>query len=46
MTHAAAQPRIGDDAPDLTLPTEAGHTFRLSEMRGRPVLVSFLSHAA
>ena len=33
-------------APRLDLPTADGRRFSLGELRGRPVLVSFLSHAA
>jgi peroxiredoxin len=40
------RPVVGDAAPELNLPTETGATFALSEMRGFPTLVSFLSHAA
>jgi peroxiredoxin len=39
-------PSVGDQAPLLKLPTEAGSMFSLEEVRGRPTLVTFLSHAA
>lgn len=38
--------QIGDAAPPLELPTSAGARVRLEDFLGRPVLVSFLSHAA
>ncbi|KKB11227.1 hypothetical protein VE25_13845 [Devosia geojensis] len=34
-------PSIGDSAPDFALPTDAGTTFRLSDHRGRPVVLFF-----
>jgi peroxiredoxin len=37
---------VGDPAPELMLPNEAGEMVSLADLRGRPVLVSFLSHAA
>lgn len=37
---------VGDNAPALVLPTENGQTVSLSDLRGRSVLVTFLSHAA
>ncbi|HSM15389.1 MAG TPA: hypothetical protein VK845_00140 [Gemmatimonadales bacterium] len=46
MSQRTPSPQIGDPAPDLTLPTEAGEEFNLAPCRGRPTLVSFLSHAA
>lgn len=39
-------PRVGDPAPTLALPTEAGESFSLEQVAGRPILVTFLSHAA
>jgi len=33
--------REGDEAPDFELPTDGGGRFRLSEQRGRPVVVYF-----
>ncbi|MDX1503577.1 MAG: hypothetical protein R3325_14550 [Thermoanaerobaculia bacterium] len=39
-------PCPGDAAPALALPTEAGTEFDLVSLAQRPVLVSFLSHAA
>ena len=38
-------PRIGDPTPQLTLPDLGGHATALRDLRGRPVLVSFLRHA-
>lgn len=32
---------IGDVAPDFALPTDKGTTFRLSEQRGKPVVLFF-----
>jgi len=37
--------RVGDEAPALELPALAGGRVRLAELRGQPVLVSFLRHA-
>ncbi len=38
----AAGPRVGDPAPDFTLPTLAkGNKVNLHDFRGRPVLISF-----
>lgn len=38
-------PAVGDPAPALELPTLDGAPFRLGDLAGRPVLVSFLRHA-
>lgn len=38
-------PRVGEPAPPLELPTLDGGSLRLEDLRGRPVLVSFLRHA-
>lgn len=38
--------RVGDAAPPLELPAANGVCVRLEDFCGRPVLVSFLSHAA
>jgi hypothetical protein len=37
---------VGEPAPKLELPTETGEIVSLESLRGRAVLVSFLSHAA
>ncbi len=37
----AAGPGVGRLAPDFTLPTLDGQTFRLSEQRGKPVVLNF-----
>lgn len=37
--------RPGDPSPDLVLPTLEGEVVDLADLRGRPVLVSFLRHA-
>jgi len=37
---------VGDTAPEIELPDTDGKIVRLSEFPGRPVVVSFLSHAA
>ena len=37
---------VGKPAPKLELPTETGEMVSLESLRGRVVLVSFLSHAA
>ena len=42
----AAALEIGQPAPLLVLPTEDRHAVNLADLRGKPVLVSFLSHAA
>lgn len=41
----AKPPGVGDRAPALELPTLGGEPFSLEDLRGRPVLVSFLRHA-
>jgi peroxiredoxin len=41
----ASSPQAGDPAPALALPTLEGTSFDLEDLRGRPVLVSFLRHA-
>lgn len=33
--------QVGDLAPDFSLPTDRGTTFRLSELRGQPVVLYF-----
>ncbi len=38
-------PRAGDPAPALALPDLDGTRVALDDLRGRPVLVSFLRHA-
>jgi peroxiredoxin len=40
------EPDVGGPAPKLELPTETGEMVSLEGLRGRAVLVSFLSHAA
>jgi peroxiredoxin len=35
----------GDPAPELTLPDLDGGTMRLEDLRGRPLLLTFLRHA-
>jgi peroxiredoxin len=40
------EPAVGEPSPKLELPTETGEIVSLEAVRGRPVLVSFLSHAA
>jgi peroxiredoxin Q/BCP len=36
-----AAPEVGDRAPDFDLPGTGGRNYRLSEYRGRPVLLAF-----
>lgn len=38
-------PRVGVPAPPLALPDLDGEVVTLADLRGRPVLVSFLRHA-
>lgn len=46
MSDAATRaPAVGDVAPPLVLPDLDGAEHDLSDLRGRPVLVSFLRHA-
>ncbi len=40
-TFAQAQPAVGRPAPDFTLPALDGSTFRLSDQRGKPVVLNF-----
>jgi peroxiredoxin len=44
MNHDVAT--VGTVAPPLDLPTAEGERFQLDGLRGKPVLISFLSHAA
>ncbi len=41
----SAAPQVGDQAPPLELPDVAGRVVSLDDVRGQPVLVSFLRHA-
>lgn len=41
-----SEPDVGQPAPELELPTESGKIVSLQSLRGRVVLISFLSHAA
>ncbi|MVA97303.1 redoxin domain-containing protein [Nitratireductor sp. CAU 1489] len=36
-----AQPEIGQQAPDFDLPRDSGGSLRLSDLRGKPVIVYF-----
>ena len=40
-----AQLKVGDNAPDFTLPDQAGNAIRLSTMRGKKVLLYFYPRA-
>jgi len=46
MMASDPKPRVGDPAPLLELPTESGDRFALGDLAGKPILLSFLSHAA
>ena len=46
MTESERDWGLGKPAPDLRLPDEGGVEHVLEDLRGHPVLVSFLSHAA
>jgi peroxiredoxin len=37
---------VGDDAPEVELPDHAGALWRLSDHRGRPVVLLFHRHLA
>ncbi len=37
--------KVGDSAPDFTLKTTAGSTFKLSENRGKTVVLAFFPAA-
>jgi peroxiredoxin len=45
-TKVAPLLKAGDPAPELELKTDGGELHRLADLTGRPVWVSFLSHAA
>lgn len=45
MERLPKPPAVGDRAPPLELPTLDGARFRLEDLRGQPLLVSFLRHA-
>jgi len=38
--------KIGDRAPALELSTGDGRSFSLRDYKGKPVIITFLSHAA
>jgi len=40
-----AMPQVGQPAPDFSLQTDAGETARLSDLRGRPVVLFFYPEA-
>jgi len=46
MSHVKHDWAVGRPAPGLSLPLAAGGSVSLGDYAGRPVLVSFLSHAA
>jgi peroxiredoxin Q/BCP len=37
--------KVGDTAPDFTLPTTSGNPFKLSEQRGKTVVLAFFPAA-
>jgi peroxiredoxin len=45
MTPSVSSPSVSDPAPPLDLPRIDGGRLNLEDLRGRPVLVSFLRHA-
>jgi len=46
MARETSDSAVGRTAPRLELSTTEGEPFSLDRLRGRPVLVTFLSHAA
>lgn len=42
---AAAAPQVGDMAPDFTLPGSDGNYHRLSDLRGKHVVIAFFPKA-
>lgn len=46
VARQAMDSEVRPQAPELTLRDERGKTVSLASLRGRPVLLSFLSHAA
>ena len=42
---AAGAPRVGDPAPDWTLPGSDGELYTLSELRGQHVVIAFFPKA-
>ena len=38
-------PALGSPAPELDLPTLDGGRLRLEDLRGRPLLLTFMRHA-
>lgn len=40
---ALAEAKIGQPAPDFTLPTADGKTVKLSELKGKPVVIEFFN---
>jgi peroxiredoxin len=45
LDEASRPPCPGDPAPDFELPTLDDGPLRLEDLRGRPVLLTFLRHA-
>lgn len=41
----AAEPAVGDIAPDFALPGSDGHTHRLADLRGRTVVLAWFPKA-
>jgi len=46
MSHRKRDWAVGRPAPTLSLPLATGGDIALSDLAGRPALVTFLSHAA